>query len=405
MMVKNIIIRILKSTVLALVVLFFTEFTIAQTMIINGNASVLIHDGGKLIFNNAQPNNIQKIGSLGGIRTLGETAEVIFKNVNQLGTYTIPFASSQNNTIPFTFNMSTLGSNAGDIIFTTWETAVNNTPYPVSVTHVTDMSGLDNSDKVINRFWKVDMVGYGNRPKGEYEFIYDNNDLSGTLINESGLVAQRWNSDDLLWGDWLYSPTADVTTNKVNVMIQNSEDEYSVWTLVDQADPLPIELVRFVTNCNTGNIEWVTWSESNSSHFEVQISDNAIDWSTYTTIPSSINSNTPINYSVSNPNKLYYRLKLVDLDNTFDYSPTIINDCHVSDIGVNVRPTLFSDNIAIINNSGRKLSALIMDSQSKLVYINDNIEPTLDLSYLASGVYIMSIYDGRNYEIIKLIKR
>jgi hypothetical protein len=374
-------------------------------MVISGNGGVMIHNGGKLIFTNATPDNILVTGQSGGIITSGENAQVIFKNVNQLGSYTVPFASSQGTTIPFTFNITQLGSNSGDIYFTTWETDVSKVPYPSSVLYITDASGGDNSNKVINRFWKIDLVGYTNKPKGEYGFTYDDNDLSGTLINEGGLVAQRWNSDDLLWGDWLYSPTANITTNRVNILIQNPEDEYSVWTLVDQADPLPIELVRFITNCNTGNIEWVTWSESNSSHFDVQMSDNGIDWSTYEIIPSSINSNTPINYSVSNPNKLYYRLKLVDLDNTFDYSPTIINDCHTTDMGINVSPVIFTDNINIINNSRKRLNAIIIDSQSKIIYSSDNVVSILDLSYLASGMYIMSISDGRNHEIIKLIKR
>jgi len=270
---------------------------------------------------------------------------------------------------------------------------------------MTDVSGVDNTNKVINRFWKIDMVNYITRPKGAYEFTYDDYDLSGTLINENGLVAQRWNSDDLLWGDWLYSPTANVTTNKVNVLIQNPEDEYSVWTLVDQADPLPIELVRFLTNCRSGLIEWTTWSETNSSHFEIQMSDNAIDWVTYEIIPSSVNSNTSVNYSINNPNKLYYRLKSVDLDNTFDYSPIIINDCYVTNMGVNVNPTLFSDNITITNNSGKILNTFIVDSQSKLVYHSDNVGSVIDLSYLASGMYVMLISDKSSYEIIKLVKK
>jgi hypothetical protein len=354
---------------------------------------------------NATPNNIQKIGTLGGIRTLGENAQVIFKNVNQSGTYMVPFVSSQGNTIPFTYNITTTGSNPGEIRFSSWETDDSNLPMPSGVTHITDMSGMNNSNKVIDRFWKVEVLNFTVKPRGEYEFTYDDNDLVGNFINESGLAAQRWNSDDLLWGDWLYSPTANTTTNKVNILIQNPEDEYSVWTLVDQADPLPIELVRFVTNCNSGNIEWVTWSESNSSHFEVQMSDDAITWLTYEIIPSSINSNTPVNYAIANPNKLYYRLKSIDLDGTFEYSPIIINDCYASNIGFSIKPTLFSDNIIITNNSGRKLSTFIMDSQSKIVYSNDNTGMMLDLSYLASGMYIMSIFDGRNYEIIKLIKR
>jgi hypothetical protein len=157
-------------------------FSLAQNMVISGNGGVMIHNGGKLIFTNATPDNILVTGQSGGIITSGENAQVIFKNVNQLGSYTVPFASSQGTTIPFTFNITQLGSNSGDIYFTTWETDVSKVPYPSSVLYITDASGGDNSNKVINRFWKIDLVGYTNKPKGEYGFTYDDNDLFGTLI-------------------------------------------------------------------------------------------------------------------------------------------------------------------------------------------------------------------------------
>jgi hypothetical protein len=74
-------------------------------------------------------------------------------------------------------------------------------------------------------------------------------------------------------------------------------------------------------------------------------------------------------------------------------------------MGVNVNPTLFSDNITITNNSGKILNTFIVDSQSKLVYHSDNVGSVIDLSYLASGIYVMLISDKSSYEIIKLVKK
>lgn len=391
---------------LLLIIIFFPLKSISQSMIMSGNGNILMHDGAKIIFLNATPNNIQKIGTLGGIRTLGENSEIIFKNVNQAGTYMIPFVSSSGTTIPFTFEIQTNGSNPGDIHFSSWETDLNNNPLPTGVTHITDMSGLDNSSKVINRFWKIDHVGFTIRPKGEYEFTYHINDLNGTFINESGLTAQRWNSDDLLWGDWLYGQTANTATKKVNILVQNPEDEYSIWTLVDIADPLPIELVRFVTNCKNGLIEWTTYTEINSSHFELQYSDDAVNWSTYEIIPSSGFSNQPINYSIPNPNFRYYRLKSIDLDETFEYSNIIINDCiEFESFNISINPNPFTNFVSVYNNN-RELMIQVYESSGKLVYHNmlDIGEHLIDLSNISSGIYTFKLSNSIESQTKIIIK-
>jgi len=102
-----------------IVFIFLPSVSFSQNMIISGDATIKVHDGGKIIFSSSAPNNIQKSGSLGGILMMGENSEIIFKNLNQLGDYFIPYASSQGNTIPFTFSLNTLASNSGDIRFTT----------------------------------------------------------------------------------------------------------------------------------------------------------------------------------------------------------------------------------------------------------------------------------------------
>ena len=378
----------------------------SQSMTMSGNSNILMQDGAKIIFLNATPNNIQKIGTLGGIRTLGENAQVIFKNVNQVGTYMVPFVSSQGNTIPFTYNITTLGSNPGEIRFSSWETDDSNSPISTGVTHITDMSGIDNSSKVIDRFWKVEVLNYTIKPKGEYEFTYDDSDLVGNFINESGLSAQRWNSDDLLWGDWLYSPTANILTNKVNILVENIEDQYSIWTLVDQADPLPIELVRFVTNCATGNIEWTTFSETNSSHFELEYSDDAVNWSLYEIVEASSNSNSVINYSINNPNYKYYRIKMVDKDDSFEYSDIIINNCiEYSEFNISVYPNPVIDYIYIDIDLKSNYNLIIYDASSKVVFNKQIIEDSkIDMMDFSSGLYMMLISDGQISKIHKIIK-
>ena len=108
---------------------------------------------------------------------------------------------------------------------------------------------------VIDRFWLIDVQGYAIKPKGSYTFTYDDNDLAGNAIYEPSLFMQRWNSDNNMWGDWLYSPNTNTTTNAISIIIDNPQDQYRVWTAVDQGQPLPLELISFRADCESRKIE------------------------------------------------------------------------------------------------------------------------------------------------------
>lgn len=92
---------------------------------------------------------------------------------------------------------------------------------------------------------------------------------------------------------------------------------------------LPVELNSFQTmeNGEQVNLEWSTASQLNFSHFQVEHSINAKDWSTLTAIEGEGTTNDlkEYFYTHSSPHngKNYYRLRMVDLDETFEYSDII----------------------------------------------------------------------------------
>lgn len=373
----------------------------SQNMVIDGTSYIRLINGVKIVFNDVNPSPIQKIGNFGGIHTDSEESKIIFKSIDQIGEYQVPFASSQNNTIPFTFTIDDIGS-IGEIHFSTWETSDDNLPYPVSVTAVNDITGLDNSNSVIDRFWSVDMVGYSDKPNGEFEFTYDDNDIIGNLITESLLYAQRWNSDEMKWGDWLYSPTANTITNKVNIFIQNPEDEYTIWTLVDQSDPLPIELVRLITNCGNNTIEWTTWTETNTSHIIVEGSYDGQQFQEFNSVSAAGNSNQPVSYSVSIEDYPYIRLRTIDMDGSSQTSHIIVNNCIEQNNDFIIFPNPTNGPLRIISNE-KIFNIEIYDIKSKLVKKNTtNSLETLDISSFRPGIYIIVINKITKIKIVKL---
>lgn len=91
---------------------------------------------------------------------------------------------------------------------------------------------------------------------------------------------------------------------------------------------LPLRMLSFNAAANNTNVTlvWNTENEINSSHFEVEVS---LDGITFTKIATVKANNSPVKNSYSfvhtnvTDNILFYRLKQVDLDDRFTYSPTI----------------------------------------------------------------------------------
>ena len=105
--------------------------------------------------------------------------------------------------------------------------------------------------------------------------------------------------------------------------------------------PMPVELVAF-TAVAAGPAVRLAWaSEKNSQAFEVE---RSFDGHAFTRIVTIAASNSPRRYELLDPNPpiqqstLYYRLKQVDADGTFSYSPVrTVAFTHL----LNYSPTLF----------------------------------------------------------------
>ncbi|MBK6343345.1 MAG: hypothetical protein IPF41_12345 [Flavobacteriales bacterium] len=95
---------------------------------------------------------------------------------------------------------------------------------------------------------------------------------------------------------------------------------YCIWQQTCGMDVLPVELLAFNATCDgTPSLTWSTGSEQNSSHFEIERSTDAREWTFAGRVESAANSQQLIEYAWSDPEPLhapvvYYRLRQVDLD-------------------------------------------------------------------------------------------
>lgn len=267
--------------------------------------------------------------------------------------YTIPFANAAGNDIKFLYEKTSAGVGAsGQMKFSTYHTATDNTPWATSVTGLVNDYNQPSHLYVVDRFWNIEHVGYtsgtGNLPQSKYTFKYDDADLNLAgntgIDNEAQLRPQRFNPylpPNGGWGDWLFGPNVNTATNTLQISIANDYggttwmggDYLPVWALIDESNPLPIELIRFAGNCTDGQVEvtWTTASETNNDFFTVQRSIDGVNFEDVVIVDGAGNSSSIINYSAVDYNPYggtsYYRLKQTDFDGASKYSDVVAVSC------------------------------------------------------------------------------
>ena len=122
------------------------------------------------------------------------------------------------------------------------------------------------------------------------------------------------------------------TTAGANVVTKTGITDFSIWTLGNSANPLPVELAEFTATAHghAVQLKWSTASEKNSQAFEVERSLNGSSFERIGTVAAAGNSSSARAYELldnqvpktpSPQAPIYYRLKQLDLDGTFSYSP------------------------------------------------------------------------------------
>jgi len=181
---------------------------------------------------------------------------------------------------------------------------------------------------------------------------------------------------------------------------------------------LPIELVDFnvILVNNDAALNWTTATEINSSHFEVERRSNLEEhFTTIDRMEAAGSSFGELDYQhldklPSAGTDFYYRLRLVDKDGSFTYSPIrIISKDSDFEINLKIFPNPTTDFANInyqINIDKADFKIEIFDQMGRQVGINltrDNLtkgvySEQIDLNSLPNGVYILKTQIGQQFE-------
>lgn len=184
-----------------------------------------------------------------------------------------------------------------------------------------------------------------------------------------------------------------ICSNNTNTLEFNRIFSVSVpetGTTVIQA-PLPLSLISFTgISTEKGNeLIWKTSSEVNFSHFEIERSENGKLFEKI----GEIKGNKSESYEyLDNTDISYYRLKMIDLDNTFTYSKIVYIE-NPKNEQFTIYPNPSFDYFSVNNSDFAQLQ--IMDISGKILktYSKSNTNK-YSLTGLAKGQYFIKIKTG-----------
>ena len=177
--------------------------------------------------------------------------------------------------------------------------------------------------------------------------------------------------------------------------------------------PLPVELVSFTAQLRGSqvNLNWVTASEKNNRGFEVQRSQDARDFSTVLFKEGNGTTSARSTYATIDARPLpglnYYRLKQIDNDGQFAYSPVVIvKNAGLTEAILFPNPTSGKLTVALPQaTTAEALRVRIMDLTGR-VMLETKLPVTgeLDLGGLPNGTYMVTVGAGQQQVIRKVVK-
>ncbi|MBC7947532.1 MAG: DUF4082 domain-containing protein [Chitinophagaceae bacterium] len=183
---------------------------------------------------------------------------------------------------------------------------------------------------------------------------------------------------------------------------------------------LPVTLLNFSASPGASKVtlRWTTSSEVNNRGFDVQRSDDGVNWTTIGFVAGAGNSTTAKSYTYLDQNvalkKYYYRLKQIDIDDRFRYSAIVsatLNGRPEFVLGQNYPnpvdrqttiqfslPQAERVNLSLFDINGRVVKVLVNGSKESGTHaINVNVD------VLAKGVYYYKMQAGDFNDVKKLI--
>jgi hypothetical protein len=185
------------------------------------------------------------------------------------------------------------------------------------------------------------------------------------------------------------------------------------YVVIKREAVLPVKLLDFTAKALNNNVQlqWTITNEVNVANYIVEFSTNGRTFNNIGTVaPTNVKAlekkygfihTGPVN------SKNYYRIKMIDNDGEYAYSPIRVVMMGYDD--VLVYPNPFQDRLNIVVNHNSivpQVTVSVLDATGKQLRRQTfATNATLNLNHLATGMYIVQVYDGANVKSFKVYKQ
>lgn len=281
---------------------------------------------------------------------------------------------------------------------------------------------IDTAAHLMDAYWRLDQTG-GSGFTYDVRLRYKPFQMGNIPTQSDIKFANRMTSGNYSW--WFNNSTMSVLDTVTRTFGLNNLLEATSFTgTTDIATPLPVKLtsLRAVKQNNNAVLNWITASERNASQFIVERSMDRRSFEVAGSVRATGNSSVSNSYQFTDNNigrvamgkTVYYRLRIVDADGKFEYSPMVaVSFEERTRPALNIYPNPFTANVSIhvTADADAKANITVVDLYGKVVaemarevVKGDNLITVDTLQHLTPGVYVVKVNAGNSEMVTKLIK-
>lgn len=324
---------------------------------------------------------------------------------------TTSFSASISGGLSMTVNS---GLDNGDYILAGHAVATNTT----LTSDVGGMTGANNARW--QRDWYFDITNTSTNISANLEFDMSDGGMGTFTLGVASNYVLLYRAGQT--GNWTeVSSASSITGDRIlfNSITLTNDGYYTLGSKNFNTSPLPIELINFSAKVEDNQVElfWSTASERNNYFFEVERSQNGIQFELVQKLAGAGNSNTIKEYQTHDENPYagisYYRLKQIDLDGKNSYSQLVSIEIKTKANRYKVFPNPANGLVYIQASSNQTESIYVdlLDANGKIC-LSETLESSTQGTFLLniekelpSGIYTLKIFGEEHAETQSLILR
>jgi len=257
-----------------------------------------------------------------------------------------------------------------------------------------------------NEYWRINKISGAN---ARVLMNWDNTKIPVPQVLVTGIRVGYYNGS--FWTSISAAGSTTGTVAATGTVFSNSVSAFNNnFTIASTSWVLPLDIISFTGN-RTGNynrLNWTIANELNVDHYELQRSNDAINFATIN-VQQAKNNNITALYSYDDvaaiQNKVYYRLRCVDINGQEKYSGIVIistaqdtrKDFYVIKNPVSDRIDIYAGSqvkgsytYSIANSAGQVVQSGVLDIR------NEGVQTIKLQTFLPTGVYMLLVRNADN---------